>query len=683
MNRRSVHPALLTILLATASALASDYPHRADGGILFTYRDEGARHVAWAGDYNEWNTNADAFTDDGSGIFTIVIPLAPGEHQYKFVVDGNWITDPSNPQIGGDYGNSVVRVDGKGEVVEAGGGPQPSPLNSKLFVDGFYYVRMKAESLPSEGGRWQVEKPTHDLNLGFDVQLNPSLAARIELNADNVAHPSEMWRTALNFQRARLVLTRPAFTLTLFDNDAIFLSDEILGLVGRVDTYAYDYGYNARGALYEMALPLGFDLSFLAADAGIAAPWRPADPDTSSTGNGAGLEVNYNRAENEGARDDWAIQLERPLGPGRALYLGHAVRGLSPGNLWFRENLGAEGYDSYYYRTVQNNLLHAMSYRIAGDRSFLEVEGILGKSVIQGTDRSWLHRGTEAFTETELDERSWRVQDSRGLALAAGGPLPWGFSWSGRHSFEENRNTLIDGEGEPSARALRYGGDIDWKSRRAAWDLHLDQAEFHYDDGLAWGDQFVFAAGEVGYGNSWIKGDHLPLDAYSSLGYGSVSRLRQSLRVLLREGSAGDMTLNLRQTVASTRLDRKPFYWEVIGELDWPFSEEWSLLLNQRMARYDQDFLGLKGDYRDSFLELSFHINKRSYLALGWGVDPYWLDPVSKRFLPYGRREYLAEQGLDETALKESYLGLGAVVKRAEAAMRDARRLTLEAHYVF
>jgi len=38
--------------------------------------------------------------------------LAPGNYEYKFIVDGKWITDPDNPVVDGDgdHRNSVIAV---------------------------------------------------------------------------------------------------------------------------------------------------------------------------------------------------------------------------------------------------------------------------------------------------------------------------------------------------------------------------------------------------------------------------------------------------------------------------------------------------------------------------------------------------------------------------------------------
>lgn len=64
--------------------------------------------VAWAG------TTADgalAMTLGGDAAWTAQRELAPGTYQYRFIVDGNWIVDPANPdQVPNGLGgfNSVL-----------------------------------------------------------------------------------------------------------------------------------------------------------------------------------------------------------------------------------------------------------------------------------------------------------------------------------------------------------------------------------------------------------------------------------------------------------------------------------------------------------------------------------------------------------------------------------------------
>ncbi|RME29754.1 MAG: hypothetical protein D6806_00950 [Deltaproteobacteria bacterium] len=91
------------------------------GGIEFRYdaRQSGAASVLLAGTFNGWaGTLQDGAwplsDDDADGIWTLAATLPSGRHYYKFVVDGNWIPDPANPnRVDDGYGgyNSFVDVD--------------------------------------------------------------------------------------------------------------------------------------------------------------------------------------------------------------------------------------------------------------------------------------------------------------------------------------------------------------------------------------------------------------------------------------------------------------------------------------------------------------------------------------------------------------------------------------------
>jgi 1,4-alpha-glucan branching enzyme len=64
-----------------------------------------ARRVAVAGDFNGWNPEAAPLARGPGGAWTGVLELPRGRHQYMFVVDGEWVTDPAAP---------VTRDDGFG-----------------------------------------------------------------------------------------------------------------------------------------------------------------------------------------------------------------------------------------------------------------------------------------------------------------------------------------------------------------------------------------------------------------------------------------------------------------------------------------------------------------------------------------------------------------------------------------
>ena len=68
--------------------------------------------VALAGSFNDWNQSQFIFGKEGDE-WICRIDLEPGKHSYKFIVDGNWLLDPANPNSeDDDYGvkNSVIMV---------------------------------------------------------------------------------------------------------------------------------------------------------------------------------------------------------------------------------------------------------------------------------------------------------------------------------------------------------------------------------------------------------------------------------------------------------------------------------------------------------------------------------------------------------------------------------------------
>jgi hypothetical protein len=81
--------------------------------VRFTLAAPDAKQVALVGDFNGWDATATAL-EFKDGTWTVVIPVAPGRHQYGFVVDGSrWSVDPTAPQSAdADFGsdNSIVYV---------------------------------------------------------------------------------------------------------------------------------------------------------------------------------------------------------------------------------------------------------------------------------------------------------------------------------------------------------------------------------------------------------------------------------------------------------------------------------------------------------------------------------------------------------------------------------------------
>lgn len=59
----------------------------------FTLSAPQARNVFIAGDFNQWNMFAHPLKQDNKGIWKILLPLVPGQYEYRFIVDGEWQND--------------------------------------------------------------------------------------------------------------------------------------------------------------------------------------------------------------------------------------------------------------------------------------------------------------------------------------------------------------------------------------------------------------------------------------------------------------------------------------------------------------------------------------------------------------------------------------------------------------
>ena len=81
--------------------------------VSFVLEETPGRRVALAGTFNEWKPERFLTDRNGDGVYRARLMLAPGEYQYKFVVDGEWRLDPANPNfVPNDFGslNSILVV---------------------------------------------------------------------------------------------------------------------------------------------------------------------------------------------------------------------------------------------------------------------------------------------------------------------------------------------------------------------------------------------------------------------------------------------------------------------------------------------------------------------------------------------------------------------------------------------
>jgi len=82
--------------------------------VTFLLEHPQAREVFLCGDFNRWAPESLRMVRrDGAGRWEKRLTLQPGRYEYRFVVDGEWMSDPrARAEVPNPYGssNSVVAV---------------------------------------------------------------------------------------------------------------------------------------------------------------------------------------------------------------------------------------------------------------------------------------------------------------------------------------------------------------------------------------------------------------------------------------------------------------------------------------------------------------------------------------------------------------------------------------------
>jgi hypothetical protein len=98
----------------TAQKIEEFYGVKQDGeDVLFSTRFEQAKKVMIAGDFNAWKPISTPMQRTHDGVWQMRLPLPAGRYRYRLIVDGKWMTDPSNERVEtNEFGelNNIVEV---------------------------------------------------------------------------------------------------------------------------------------------------------------------------------------------------------------------------------------------------------------------------------------------------------------------------------------------------------------------------------------------------------------------------------------------------------------------------------------------------------------------------------------------------------------------------------------------
>jgi hypothetical protein len=237
---------------------------KAPGGIEFTYYDPAAFSVSLAGDFNNWDTNANPMVKDDEGMWRVVVQLSPGEYEYKFVVNGGtWMADPDNPRVVGDYGNSGLTINDEGEPVSAEAkGIQlisNTPVNSRVLLTGWYRGTFATRKNVLGDVRWRFVRPRHEMY----VSVNPTVGSNVKGSGTILIDSGvgDIREITADFYSGWLDFQSSMFGVTGYFNEELISFDDPLHSVGHINLPGtiwkddIDYGRGTQGLILD--LPVG------------------------------------------------------------------------------------------------------------------------------------------------------------------------------------------------------------------------------------------------------------------------------------------------------------------------------------------------------------------------------------------------------------------------------------------
>lgn len=178
--------------------------------VTFRYKGAGVTSVSLAGSMNSWSVEAMNVSGD---VYTIQKTLSPGVYAYKFVVDNNWILDPSNDKTIPDDNqqpNSRVVVPGLCDKTIA------VPKDSSVVLPGSIEAVLADGTETAKAVTYQIKTPNAS-GVTLDAATN-----RITVSSAYTANTLELTATDESGSMATV-------TLSLSSDPNVFVSPSVNG----------------------------------------------------------------------------------------------------------------------------------------------------------------------------------------------------------------------------------------------------------------------------------------------------------------------------------------------------------------------------------------------------------------------------------------------------------------------
>lgn len=615
----------------------------ASGGILFTYEDANASEVMIAGSLNDWNSENDKLVKDENGIWSIKLKLSEGTHTYKFVVDGNWNFDQTNPDFEDDgYGgsNSVINVGSDGKLtkkskIAVSDGIKAS-FNPKIYFTGRYYTNNNF--LKNDSDRFMLEKPVHDINLGFKIKFNNDFEGFTMMNINNNREGTEMWKSHLNYKRSYLKMKTDVFNLIAYDNMPTVRFDDPLNIVGNDGKYGYDFGFGYRG-IYAEKDDL---LDIVIYNENII---------------NLGVEAMY--SDKASGTDD----------------IG-AVRFKMNGEDFFGHNFTL-GNSVYKFTTNDGETIKNH------DSSEFDLLYSYGFGNSTWKDDMVFSLYSEIYNFENTDKADKKNVWLKGNKLLVGSKLQFPKALSVYIQYLKSDVDFEFAEVSVSRNTINLGSTFELEN--AGWNLDFEYRTTDLPGSLLdWGNYYKFVEMTNGNGRWYDDYSDVEYADYSILGYETGFKWNS---VLYYDVSVFNKDLNLKLINKFTHHDfgNTPKYIENNFIAKYEITKNWKFLIDTRIPYYNDDFLELNTDFganEDVFIsnytEISYHFSPKTRISVGYGVSPLIIDNITDRFSYNGRDEFLNEAGGLEEYIESFYGGFGERIREAEVKLSEEQRITIQ-----
>jgi hypothetical protein len=197
-----------------------------NGRVLFSCQAPDAGAVYLAGTFNGWNAQADLMERGDDGIWRLTLLLSAGRHEYKFVIDEAWTTDPNARDTGPDgFGgeNAVLVLTGSGEslsiVAPEKGKAAPEAVADKSvlpYVGGRYVSALLTRRNPEDDNRFGLTRPEHDIRLDFSMDVSTGVSAWAETRINTLDDDP-----TLELHRAHIVVDVIRYKLLPYHNELL------------------------------------------------------------------------------------------------------------------------------------------------------------------------------------------------------------------------------------------------------------------------------------------------------------------------------------------------------------------------------------------------------------------------------------------------------------------------------